>query len=65
MRNDTVGEIKKILDFLKIPYLDEDLKDKLRRDYRTFKRLVSSYRLECMQYLFIVARYIVLHIITM
>ena len=42
MRNNTVAEIKKILDFLRIPYLDEDLKDRLKRGFSTFKRLADS-----------------------
>ena len=38
LKRDTVGEVEKILDFLRFPYSHNDLVERLRQDYTVFQR---------------------------
>ena len=38
LKKDTVGEVEKILDFLKFPYSHSELVERLRQDYTVFQR---------------------------
>ena len=38
IKTDTLGEVKRMLDFLKYPYSDAELRGKLEEDFTTFYR---------------------------
>ena len=38
IKRDTIGEVEKILDFLKFPYSHSELVERLREDYTVFQR---------------------------
>ena len=42
LQRDTVGEVEKILDFLHFPYNHEELVERLRDDFTTFRRPHSN-----------------------
>ena len=38
LEKDLIGEVKRMLDFLKISYTDEEIRRQLQQDFTTFKR---------------------------